>query len=57
MLTRPGGVSAQHVANVYQIDEDDARDLLAWVQKACRMHDELTAAGHSVSGGANGVPL
>jgi len=41
MVTRPGGVSAQHVANVYQIDDEDAETLLAWVRKACTMKDVL----------------
>eukprot|EP00967_Tisochrysis_lutea_P130506 scaffold225815_cov45-Tisochrysis_lutea.AAC.1 len=41
MVTRPGGVTAQHVANVYQIDDDDAETLLQWVRKACVMKDAL----------------
>lgn len=41
MLTRPGGVSTQHVANVYQIDDDDAAVLVEWIQTASRMHTEL----------------
>ena len=41
MLTRPGGVTVQFVANVYQIDEDDAAVLIEWIQTAMRMHDEL----------------
>lgn len=41
MITRPGGVSVEHVANVYQIDDDDAEVLIAWVSKACAMRDEL----------------
>ena len=41
MITRPGGVSVSHVANVYQIDDDDAETLIEWVKKACMMRDEL----------------
>jgi len=41
MVTRPGGVTAQFVAGVYQIDEEDAETLLAWVQQACLMKDAL----------------
>ena len=41
MLTRPGGVSVSHVANVYQIDDDDAALLVEWIQKAVAMRDEL----------------
>ena len=41
MITREGGVTTQHVANVYQIDEDDADVLMQWVKKACAMRDEI----------------
>jgi len=42
MLTREGGdKSVQFVANVYQIEEDDAAILCDWIQTAMRMHDEL----------------
>ena len=41
MITRPGGVSVSHVANVYQIDDDDAETLIEWVSKACQMRDQL----------------
>ena len=42
MLTRQDGDrSVQFVANVYQIEEDDAAVLCEWIQTAMRMHDEL----------------
>lgn len=42
LMTREGGdKSVQFVANVYQIDEDDASILCEWIQTAMRMHDEL----------------
>ena len=41
MITRPGGVSLQLVANTYQLDDDDAAVLLSWAQKACAMRDEI----------------
>ena len=41
MITRPEGVSTAHVANVYQIDDDDAEVLVEWVRKACVMRDTL----------------
>ena len=41
MLTRPGGVSVSHVANVYQLDDDDAQVMVDWIQAACKMRDEL----------------
>ncbi len=40
-VCRPGGVTAEYVAKVYQIDDDDAEVLLEWVRKACAMRDEL----------------
>jgi tetratricopeptide (TPR) repeat protein len=41
MMTRPGGVSVQLLANVYQIDEEDAEVLVTWAQKACQIRDEI----------------
>lgn len=43
MLTRPGGVSVSHVANTYQIDDDDAEVLMSWAQKACIMRDKISS--------------
>ena len=43
MLTRDGGVSVAHVANVYQIDEEDAAVLVEWIETATRMHVELNS--------------
>ena len=45
MISRPGGVSVSHVANTYQLDDDDAEVLMRWAQAACRMRDELGYAG------------
>lgn len=41
MVMRPGGVTAQHVAATYQIDDDDAEVLMQWTQAACKMRDEI----------------
>ena len=41
MITRPGGVTASHVAATYQIDDDDAEVLMQWTQTACKMRDEI----------------
>lgn len=42
LMTREGGdKSVQFVANVYQIDEDDAAIMCDWIQTAMRMHEEL----------------
>ena len=41
MLTRPGGVTVAHVANTYQIDDDDAEVLMKWAQKACQIRDTI----------------
>jgi len=41
MITRPGGVSVEHVANTYQIDDDDAEILMKWAQKACQIRDTI----------------
>lgn len=41
MVMRPGGVTAQHVAATYQIDDDDAEVLMQWTQTACKMRDEI----------------
>uniref|UniRef100_A0A7S3B1U4 Uncharacterized protein n=1 Tax=Haptolina ericina TaxID=156174 RepID=A0A7S3B1U4_9EUKA len=41
MLTRPGGVTAQFVAAVYCIEEEDAEVLLDWIRKASAISDEL----------------
>ena len=30
-----------HVANTWQLDDDDAEVLMRWAQAACRMRDEL----------------
>ena len=45
MLTRDGGVSVEHVAATYQIDEEDALVLMQWAQKACVMRDALGHRG------------
>ena len=36
-----GGCEASFLAAVYQIDEDDAKIMLDWVQVACQMRDEV----------------
>jgi len=41
MVTRPGGVTVEYVANVFQISDEDADILLQWVRKACVMQDAL----------------
>ena len=41
MIMRPGGVDASFVANVYQIDDDDAQILIDWISKAVQMRDEV----------------
>jgi tetratricopeptide (TPR) repeat protein len=44
MVTRPGGVTAEYVANVFQISDEDADTMLQWVRKACVMKDALHGA-------------
>ena len=41
MITRPGGVTVEHVAATYQIDDDDAEIVMKWAQVACKMRDEI----------------
>jgi tetratricopeptide (TPR) repeat protein len=41
MLTRPGGVTTEYVANVFQISDEDADILIQWVRKACVIKDAL----------------
>ena len=41
MITRPGGVTAAHVANTYQIDDDDAEVLMRWARTACDIRDRI----------------
>ena len=41
MISRPGGVTAQHLAAVYSIDDDDAQVMLEWVQMAFKMRQEV----------------
>lgn len=41
MITRPGGVSVSHIANTYQIDDDDADILMQWAMKACEIRDTI----------------
>eukprot|EP00962_Isochrysis_galbana_P023968 scaffold7310_cov116-Isochrysis_galbana.AAC.8 len=41
MVARPGGVTVEYVANVFQISDEDADILLQWVRKACVMQDAL----------------
>ena len=52
MLTRDGDENAharttQHLANVYQLDEDDAAIIMEWLQKAKLMSDELHSGGNT----------
>ncbi|KAL1528607.1 hypothetical protein AB1Y20_009945 [Prymnesium parvum] len=42
MLTRPGGVSAEFVAAVYQIDTEDAQIIMDWIEKAVLMRSALS---------------
>ena len=51
MLARDGDENAyarttQHLANVYQLDEDDAAIIMEWLQKAKLMSDELHSGGN-----------
>ena len=39
--------TTQHLANVYQLDEDDAAIIMEWLQKAKLMSDELHSGGHT----------
>ena len=42
LIQREGqSITAERVAAIYQIDEDDADVMLAWIEKATRIHAAL----------------